>query len=196
MNSRRGSVPLVAPRSRRQIALTAVQVIHRFRPDLLSNPGPFPIEEFWDLGLPAYGIQGYVSDSLGPFDEGITRPDGTIELSSAVFDDLGIGDGRARFTVGHECGHGLLHVNEIKEALVSGRQPGLRRSQEIPVYRHPEWQADEFASFLLMPGSAVKALVSRPGGETGEATIKEMMVTFGVSFRAAEVRLSKMTLHS
>jgi len=89
MNNRTGAVPLVSPRSRGDIARAACNVVHDFRPELLAEPEQFPIEDFWDLGLGQYRLVGYVSDRLGPYDEGITRPDGTIELSSRVFDALG-----------------------------------------------------------------------------------------------------------
>ncbi|MHB8576341.1 MAG: ImmA/IrrE family metallo-endopeptidase [Dehalococcoidia bacterium] len=193
MNNRTGKVPLVAPRSRADIAARAIAVVRDFRPELLQEPGRFPIEDFWDLGLERYGLRGYVSDNLGPFDEGITRPDGTIELSSAVFDALGRDDGRARFTTSHEVGHGILHVREIKEALVSGRT-GLRRSQDVQIFRNPEWQADEFASFLLMPLTAVRELIRRNLWNDRREFPGIMSHTFGVSPRAAEVYLEKTKL--
>jgi len=86
-----------------------------------------------------------------------------------------------------------MHVKEIKEALVSGRT-GLRRSQDIQIFRHPEWQADEFASFLLMPLPSVRVLISRMPGAGVPEIMRAMARTFGVSVRAAEVYLRKTRL--
>lgn len=203
MHSRTGAVPLVSARSRRDIAAQALRVVHAFRPVLLLEPGRFPIEEFWDRGLQAYKLDGYVSDNLGPFVEGITYPDGRVELSADLFESLGRDDARSRFTVAHECGHGIMHVREIKDRLVSGRGVGLKRSQDVKIFRHPEWQADEFASYLLMPEAAVRSVInsfragdpSMPWGAWESDTdivVSEIASVFGVSPAAARVRLGKL----
>lgn len=71
-------------------------------------------------------------------------------------------EGRYRFTVGHEAGHWVLH----REQLLAARQPGLFTGPRPPsvVCRDTsikppiEWQADYFASCLLMPAEIVRRL--------------------------------------
>jgi hypothetical protein len=70
--------------------------------------------------------------------------------------------GRYRFTLAHEIGHWRLHRSYYREdpaqsALFDGRgQPAVvcrAGNKKIPV----EWQADTFASYLLMPKALVVA---------------------------------------
>ena len=54
--------------------------------------------------------------------------------------------GRDRFTLAHELGHYFLHQTGV----------GLcRASEPIKSYQNPEWQANTFASFLLMPPNLI-----------------------------------------
>lgn len=60
------------------------------------------------------------------------------------------GDGRHRFTLAHELGHYLFHGSETAFSRCNGN--------DIPIYCDPEWQANTFASFLLMPPNLIKGL--------------------------------------
>lgn len=72
-------------------------------------------------------------------------------------------EGRYYFTVAHEIGHWILHVPRLREAdlpTVMHRQLGLVQmlvcalgGRKEPI----EWQADQFASSLLMPSHLVEA---------------------------------------
>lgn len=72
-------------------------------------------------------------------------------------------EGRYQFTVAHEIGHWILHVPRLREAdlpTVMHRQLGLVQmlvcafgGRKEPI----EWQADQFASSLLMPSHLVEA---------------------------------------
>jgi Zn-dependent peptidase ImmA (M78 family) len=65
--------------------------------------------------------------------------------------------GRYRFTVGHEIGHWVLHRRFVPDRasqldLFEGRTPEPSILCRESSKREPaEWQADRFASFLLMP---------------------------------------------
>ena len=54
--------------------------------------------------------------------------------------------GRGAFTIAHELGHYFLHYlpSNVKLSRVSN-------DTYVPIYKDPEWQADTFASELLMP---------------------------------------------
>jgi transcriptional regulator with XRE-family HTH domain len=79
--------------------------------------------------------------------------------------------GRDRFTACHELAHFLLH-REVKMA---------RRSDDHPIYRDAEWQADTFAGSLLMSKRHVNQFTG-PHDASGRC---------GMTLLAAAVMLSK-----
>lgn len=102
--------------------------------------------------------------------EGYAAPDERrIILREDVFLGACEGRGRDRFTAAHEIGHVLLHSSD---RLVHARSNG-----RPPAYACPEWQANTFASELLIDRRQV------PPGST-EAVLMEM---FGVTAAAASV---------
>jgi Zn-dependent peptidase ImmA (M78 family) len=95
-----------------------------------------------------------VTDVLGAtwFDDGIIRVDERLEAQ----------EGRLSFTLGHEVGHWVLHRPQLEADKVA---PLLLQNQEAPpavVCRTSErkapaeWQADQFASRLLLPERFVR----------------------------------------
>ena len=78
--------------------------------------------------------------------EGLTKPNGEILIPEDVYHGALDDDGRPRFTMSHELGHWLLHRESFGFA---------RANQNVPRYQCPEWQANTFGSFVLMPVSAV-----------------------------------------
>ena len=104
-----------------------------------------------------------------PDKEGETIPSyNTIKIREDVYEKAIRGDGRARFTILHEVGHLFMHDND--------RVALCRKSDNKPlkVYENPEWQADVFASELLMAEQLVK-----------DMSIEEIVVQCGVSHAAA-----------
>lgn len=182
-------VPVVAPLSRKDIEQHAREVIERHHPDLLKKPGKFPVLDFFDHTLvDEYGLDSGV-EGLSDGVEGITWPDGRVLISEATYIDASNGAGRGRFTVMHECYHGIQHRNQIHEALIDVGELVLYRRADIKAYLDPEWQANMFAGAVLMPEDMIRELAltesrwSLPGA---------MVEAFGVSLQAAEVRLKKI----
>ena len=70
----------------------------------------------------------------------------SIVISASVYERACAGVGRDRFTLAHEVGHYFLHHDGYLYA---------RSTQKIPKYRDPEWQANTFASALLIPRELV-----------------------------------------
>jgi Zn-dependent peptidase ImmA (M78 family) len=68
-----------------------------------------------------------------------------------------------------------MHIGTLNRAVPSC---------DLPIYKHPEWQANRFAAALLMP----RAHVSRCD------TIAVVMTTFVVSGEAAAVRFKSLGL--
>ena len=87
------------------------------------------------------------------------------------------GNSRDLFTIAHELGHLFLHSNQnVKLA---------RSSSEVKIYEDPEWQANTFAAELLMPAKLI----------TKEDSPFSLMKRFGVSYKAAEIRLKKLGIY-
>lgn len=108
-------------------------------------------------------------------DDARTYPDrALILLRQSVYDGAARGEGRARFTMCHELGHLGLH-----RGVSFGR---INPSAPPKIFQNSEWQADVFASHLMMPYSLLGAY-SDPVA---------VMADFGVSYAAAETQLRKM----
>lgn len=88
----------------------------------------------------------------------------------------------------NEAYHGLQHRHQIKNLLIdTGKLVLYRRSQLVPT-EDPEWQANVFASCILMPTRTVQMVANEAHGKL----IEDMMWLFGVSKTAAKVRLSQL----
>lgn len=73
----------------------------------------------------------------------------TMHVRSDVFEKACTDDPRARFTIMHELGHGLLgHRRTINRSTVD-RPPKL--------YEDSEWQANQFAAEILMPLDVIRS---------------------------------------
>lgn len=100
----------------------------------------------------------------------------TMHIRSDVFEKACLDDPRARFTIMHELGHGLLgHRRTINRS-------GIDR--EPKVYEDSEWQANQFAAELLMPLDVIRSK------KLNTATKIEMH--FRVSYQAAALRVKQL----
>jgi len=99
-------------------------------------------------------------------------------------------EGRYHFTMAHETGHWVLHRHQLIEARSAGlfgakAEPSVV-CRDLPKSRKPkiEWQADAFASYLLMPEPLMKQWWSRISGSpepyVAEAEFAERRARFGV----------------
>ncbi len=118
-----------------------------------------------------------------------------IELSEETYAALEAGQDRAKFSLCHEIGHGVLHLQELvalaglhheEAALLRGRP-----QQHSPCW-DTEWQADGFAGALLMPARAVFGLLK---GQLSPESGPTLQLALGVSAAAAEVRLRVLRSH-
>ena len=113
---------------------------------------------------------------------------------------------RGKFTIAHECAHWLLHRPTCHAQSIICRKSGTTNNIDWM-----EWQADNFASALLMPAVAVHTFMKNYVSEQRESmkmmyqmlgeryaiTKREQIIriaayTFGVSNQAAEVRLIQL----
>lgn len=91
----------------------------------------------------------------------------------ALTDPTNYAHGRARFTIAHELGHLFLH-----EGITLNRQIKVK---DHKVYEDSEWQADTFASELLMPSRMCEGL-----------SIEDIQEKFVVSYSAAKIKFEKL----
>lgn len=183
-------VPVVAPMSRVAIERDATIVVARFQPDLLKRPGCFPVLKLFDALSDQYELDPGVEE-LSDGVEGMTFPDGRVLVSEETYRGAHDGLGRPRFTVVHECYHGIKHREQIRKVLIDTGELVVYRRQSIKPFRDPEWQANAFAGAVLMPEEMVRWLARKEHRMLLPATMAE---EFGVSIPAAEVRLKVLKM--
>lgn len=99
-------------------------------------------------------------------------------IRNSIWEGASNGGGFERFTLAHEFGHLLLHKDET---------PSFARSVvKHKIYEDAEWQADYFASELLIDSRKLKICMS----------VEDVMKKFGVSRAAAKCRLNKLKKES
>ena len=153
----------------------------------------------------------------------VFRPSGGVEAIGAaryLFDDGSVGARRARTTLAHESGHGLLHAKLFSEAL--SPHPSLDDSfdyerkrimcREDVVGAGPggydgkwwEWQANQAIGGLLLPRRLVEACVEPVTETSGSLGLRELpdskrhqavrrvAATFDVNSTVARIRLDSV----
>ena len=181
-------VPCVASKTKRQIEDEAEAFLARHMPERLVVPGKTDVIEAFELLGDVYDLKPGVAE-LSDGVEGMTWPDGRVQVSEETYSRALQGHGRARFTIVHETYHGLYHRDQIKRVLIDEGELVLFRRSDIPVMVDPEWQANIFAGALLMPRAMVRQVIKEA---SGSCEITDMIYYFGVSPAAAKVRLRKL----
>ena len=140
-------------------------------------------------------IRGSVIELNDP--EGYAKYDGDrriIEIlaSPETYDWLEQGYPRGGYFVAHELGHCLLHTDQLVRLarMPKAQQAALHRGGQVvghETYLDTEWQANAFASALLMPARGLLAL------EQKYDDLSPVMVAehFRVSAQAASYRLDR-----
>ena len=129
--------------------------------------------------------------------EGYTKYDseqGVIDVlaSEKTYGRLEQGHPRGTYFVAHELGHCVLHTEQlVRLAQMPAMQlAGLHRGRaEHKPYQDTEWQANAFASAVLMPAGGLYALERA----SGLLTAAEVSARFGVSNEAAGYRIKLYT---
>jgi hypothetical protein len=181
-------VPAVPPHSRRAIESFALAFVKKWAPGRLETPGAFPVYDVFESFSDKHPDIITGVDNLPDGVEGMCWPNGRVLLSESTYQRLVTNEGRARFTTIHELCHALYHCRYLKQALIeTGGRPPLYRRSTVPAFRDPEWQANVFASTVLMPADAVVKLAE----QTNPFFLPyAMQSTFGVSSKAAEIQIS------
>lgn len=111
-----------------------------------------------------------------------------VTLSEQTYADLECEEPRARFSLCHEVGHAVLHVNELRAlSQIPHSEAALMRGDisPYPLYYDTEWQADAFSAALLMPASGLFEIEQQ-----GILSSSEIQRRYKVSSPAANIRLA------
>ena len=165
---------VVPARSKENIATNAA-VLRRILK--LTGKPYFPVVDVYEfLGLIFDGASFEVREvhEMGE-DHGRTFPDKkVIYIREDIYERACEGQARDRFTMCHELGHLMMHRGVALSRIDPLKPP--------KIYRNSEWQADTFASHLLLPNDLLGSYQS----------IMDVMNDFGVSLEAAQARLADM----
>ena len=157
----------------RELARKIRQVLH------LENTPCFPVVrilEFFQQTLEDFDFEIVEDHELpkGMF-ANYNPLTGFVQIKETFYKMANEGNGFARWTILHECLHHILHRNQI--AALARQDNSAHRP-----YEDSEWQADTLACELLMPIEMI---------DTGMSA-EEIAAKFGVSLKAARIRLEKM----
>lgn len=123
----------------------------------LDNTFYFPVVEFAEVILAqidnTYNFEvcedAELTDKYACYDP----KNNTMFVSNSVYELALKNHGRHRFTIAHEVGHYFLH----RTGVVLARQSS---NVKLKPYLDPEWQANTFASELLIPQKLIKGLAA------------------------------------
>lgn len=160
------SSPIAPPLSKNKIELLTLEIRNKFR----ITGCYFDIIRFMELVIPSFDntfnyeyVDELPENAYAYYDP----TNNIIKVLKNVYEKACNGVGRDRFTIAHEIGHYFIHRNGFSFARTNG---------SVPLYRDPEWQANTFASFLLVPKS-----------QTMFMNIEEIANKCKVSHQAAEI---------
>lgn len=215
--------------SKQDIEEIVFLLIKDFCPEALSNPCEFDVDGFAERYLKAEIDYKYLSNDgryLGMFlyndsnkiiiynkerdsAEYLSSKARTIFIDASLLEDEN--DHRLRYTLGHECGHAVLHSgifenkNDSKlsfrknsEPFIQCRKVNIEEMQkdvdEWTDEDRVEWQANYFCSALLMPKNAVYSVASSFDDVSFDPipALKTMVNVFNVSVAAALYRIKEL----
>ena len=120
----------------------------------VDNPLRFPVDvaslalEYSAKRFPDEPIAHVQGDDLPDFDGALLRSPRKKEWG-IIYSNSVNSNGRIRFTLAHELGHYLLHRTKFPNGLSCSQWESLSSRLDQPTLM--EREADEFASYLLMP---------------------------------------------
>lgn len=180
------SIELEADRVRQQLGYDPAEPIDAWR---LFNCG------LGDIELQVKGTNVELVEAVVDCrSEGLARWDTEnacleLVLSHRTYQLLRSNHVRARYTVLHELGHIVQHTEQIVRLAGLSLMSSLalhRSNVEHPPYLDTEWQANAFASAMLMPARRIKELAER----RGNVSAVQVARAFNTSEEAAHYRLT------
>lgn len=173
------SAIMVKGRSKAQIQELAEKMWEIFSPIIPTGSVYFPITQILEWAAcptgdeePLFDLEIVPDDKLPGEYARYTPGNNTMAIRESVYIRAAKENPRDRFTLAHEFGHYLMHRHQAYSF--------ARQQSDIPAYQDPEWQANTFASMLLMPRKLIDGM-----------TVEEVMERCGTSRQAAQIALKK-----
>ena len=103
-------------------------------------------------------------------------------------------ENRKRFTIAHELGHYILHVNKLIHIDEKSEVVYFRDSQSCEASKIKEIQANQFAAELLMPEKIVKRDIQERirNGESLDELTEKLAKIYKVSVESMGIRIGKL----
>lgn len=135
-----------------------------------------PIVRLIELGMPGFDqnfefqvVNEQAMEEYAHYDLSQNK----MVIREDVYDRAIKSSGRDRFTLAHELGHYFcLKLGGLSFAR-------LDPNRKIPTFCNPEWHANQFASYLLMPRRLIRGM-----------SVEEISSRCGVSKQAARIALN------
>lgn len=127
-------------------------------------------------------------DFAGRFDGMLRRVPSTKDDWGIIY-NTGMPGGRINFTLAHELGHYLLHRIGLEQGIIQCSRDAMRYWNSEEYKRESE--ANEFASYLLMPRNIFEGLIK--GQEISLHLIQQVAGHFDVSLTAAILKWLQFT---
>lgn len=160
-------------------------------PLVLSKPQVTDVEKLLECVMARTHDLGVLYDAdLAPDIEAQLDPiRGVVHIGRATLLGLEKGLARARFTLAHEAGHVLLHMEFIRENHLKLARMGPRR---VESFARPEPQANQAAAAIVMPKVTFVPEYRRikTRGWSDWEAIAALQNTFGCSERAVDLRIT------
>ena len=163
--------------SRVDIEERVERFIEYFDNSCLKEPRLTPIASICNVLSEKHNVKFVFNAELGETKEGYKYRGRFHIPSTTIYIDKSLGDGgpRFNFTLAHELGHFVFHrkiniaaiSNEKEEISDTSRELVLDQIQGGNSRAWLEWQANKFASSLLMPRSTVQTAVISKQKEMG-----------------------------
>jgi Zn-dependent peptidase ImmA (M78 family) len=181
MSKQTTGAPTLPPERKQEIAELAEAVADEHCPSGKVNP---------EVIIKAKGITVSYGRYATAFDGMLEHKDGRFHIYCNL-DRVEIPKSpRARFTLGHELGH--FFIDEHRNALQSGRTPAHPSVCEYESKNPAEWEADCFASNLLLPRS--RFLQAARSVRVGLEGILRLARDFGTSVTSTAIRYADLEI--
>ena len=124
----------------------------------------------------------------GNFEGALLRIPGTTRSWGIAYNTAIKSSGRINFTLAHEFGHYLLHKNFLEKGIQCSQRDMMRWNAD---HNKREAEANEFASYLLMPINLFKIELQK--GNLSLHLLKNIAAHFDVSLTAAILKWLSFT---
>ena len=148
----------VAFRSPGQISLVAEKFLDKYHP---SSSAPTPIEDIIDLQLqmdiiPIPGLKDASKYAGLDIDAFISSDFKSISVDRNIYESINT---RYRFSLAHEIGHMFLHKDLYSQHTFDRVDKWIEIINKMPLKEREwaEWQANQFAKYVLVPAESLKS---------------------------------------